>query len=216
MDQPQASRTHPGVRLSLAVGAAAIWMAWWLMPDAAIADAGHILESVARLRASVRLSAVLQLAGSALLVVGLTDETARRPRGWRVGAWLLSMGAVGMGADAVYHQVAYEMTAEGVDRLAVTPVMIGMQTRELHTLAPLLLAFLLGAPVLGFGWIADGRSRTAGWLLASPLFTIPAGIVASRATGLPRRFVALVVLGEICAGLATAAVWREGSGRAAT
>ena len=50
-------------------------------------------------------------------MVWLTDQTARRTRPWQLGAGLMSIGAVGMGADAVYHQLAYEMTAGGIDRL---------------------------------------------------------------------------------------------------
>jgi hypothetical protein len=197
-------------RAALAVGAGCLWLGWWLMPDAATNDAIHILDAVGGARDAVHLSAAVHLLGSALAAIGLADEAARRTRTWHAGALLLLAGLVGMGADAVYHQLAYEMTAPGIDRAAVTPVMTGMQTRELRTLAPLLLAFVAGAPLFGAELRATRRRPgPAAWLLLSPLPTLPLAIVAVRAAGLPRRFVALAVLGEICGGLIACALARR-------
>ena len=107
-----------------------------------------------------------------------------------------------MAADAVYHQLAYEMTGPGVAREAVLPVMTRMQTVQLRPLMPLLLLFLVGAVVLG-----AQRARGlvgAAWiarLLMAPALTIPLGVLGVRALGIPRRLVALVNLGIICGGL---------------
>src|SRR4029077_14075764 len=111
--------------LALALGAALLWTAWALMPDAATNDAAHILTAVAGARPAVHLSALLQLAGAALVVPGLAAETAPDRR-TRAGATLTLLGAVGMAADAVYHQLAYAMTAPGIAQDAILPVMTQM------------------------------------------------------------------------------------------
>ena len=59
------------------------------------------------------------------------------------------LGAVGMAADAVYHQLGYAMTAPGSARDAALLVMTKMQSEELRPLVPLLLTFVVGAVVLG-------------------------------------------------------------------
>ena len=56
------------------------------------------------------------------------------------------------------------------------------------------------------------RPGPAAWLLLGPLPTIPLGVAAVRAAGLPRRLVALAVLGEICAGLIACALARRDRG----
>jgi hypothetical protein len=193
---------------TLALGAILLWTAWALMPDAATNDAAHILTAVAAARDAVHASAILQLAGAALLAAGLAAETARE-RGTRAGATLVLLGAVGMAADAVYHQLAYAMTAPAIARDAVLPVMIQMQTEELRPLVPLLLMFVVGAVVLG----AQRRRRAIGspWTaraLMAPALLVPLGILAVRALGAPRRLVALTTLGSICGGLVGVAVDR--------
>jgi hypothetical protein len=183
--------------ISLALGAVLSWCAWALMPDAATNDAAHILTAVAGARDAVRASAIMQLAGSALLVAGLVAE-AREGR--RAGAIATLLGGVGMAADAVYHQLAFEMTAPGVAREAVLPVMTKMQTEDLRPLVPLLLLFPVGAVVLGL----QRRGAGAPWssrALMAPLLTVPLGVVGHLALGLPIRVVALATLGAVCAGL---------------
>jgi hypothetical protein len=194
--------------LALAVGAILLWIAWALMPDAATNDAAHILKAVAAARANVRASAILQLVGAALLAVGLAAE-ATPERRTRAGAVALLLGAVGMAADAVYHQLAFEMTAPDVVSSAVLPVMTRMQTVELRPLMPLLVLFLVGAVVLG----AQRARRRIGppWvagLLVVPALTIPLGVASVRVLGAPRRIVTLVNLALICAGLVGVAVDR--------
>jgi hypothetical protein len=194
--------------VTLAIGAAFLWVAWALMPDAGTNDADHILTAVAAERETVRASALLQLLGAALLVPGLVAEGAAERR-TRAGAVALLLGAVGMGADAVYHQLAYEMTAPGVAREAVLPVMTKMQTEDLRPLLPLLLSFLAGAVALG--WQRARRGLGSAWtarLLVAPALTLPLGVVGVLALALPRRLVALGTLGAICAGLIGVAIDR--------
>jgi hypothetical protein len=194
----------PSMKLTgcaLTAGAICLWISWALMPDAATNNADHILTAVASSRGNVRASALLQLLGAALVVPGLVAEGAPE-RGTRAGAVVLLWGAMGMAADAVYHQLAFEMTARGVARDAVLPVMANMQLVDLRSLVPLLLAFLVGAIVLG--WQRVRRRLGARWaarMLMAPALIIPIGIVAVAALGLPRRIVVLVTLGAICGGL---------------
>jgi hypothetical protein len=194
--------------IALGLGAVLLWAAWALMPDAATNDAAHILTAVTSARGSVHASATLQLAGAALIVAGLAAEAGEGRRA-RAGAVAMLVGCAGMAADAVYHQLAYEMTAPGVARDAVLPVMERMQTEALRPLIPLLLLFPLGAVVLG----AQRRRRGVGspWtarLLIAPALIVPFGVAGRAALGLPKRFVALTVLGAICAGLLGVAVDR--------
>jgi hypothetical protein len=184
----------------LGAGAGCIFVAWCLMPDAATNDAAHILSAVGGARARVHASALLQLLGSALLVPGLLAE-ARGRRGAMAGTLVMLWGALGMAADAVFHQLAFQMTAVGVERTAVLPVMQKMQTVELAPHLPLLLAFLFGAPLLGWQVRSDARRVWPARFLFAPVVTIPVGILAVRLCGLPRRAVALLALAEICAGL---------------
>ncbi len=202
---------------ALAAAAVLIWIAWWLMPDAATNDATAILDAVARHRAAVHASALVQLAGAALLVPGLLGEVLARPGARRAGTTLMLLGAVGMAADAVYHQLAYEMTAPGLARAALLPVMVKMQTEELRPLTPLLLGFVVGAIVLGWQRRRDdGAWRWSTLALVAPLATSPLGLALVRAASLPRRVVVLAILAEICVGLAGLAVKTAGDAVAPT
>jgi hypothetical protein len=199
---------------ALVAGAICIWIAWALMPDAATTDAGHILAAVATSRGKVRASALVQLLGAALMVPGLVAEGAPE-RGTRAGVVLLLWGAMGMAADAVYHQLAVEMTAPGTARDAVLPVMAKMQLVDLRPLVPLILSFIVGAIVLGAqrAW-RRGGSPWAARLLMAPVVTVPLGILAVSALGAPRRAVVLVTLGVVCAGLAAVGLGRPRAGGA--
>jgi hypothetical protein len=194
--------------VALASGAVLLWIAWALMPDAATNDAAHILSAVAAARPPVRASAILQLGGAALLVVGLSVEAGERPR-TRAGALATILGGVGMAADAVFHQLAYEMTAPGVARAAVLPVMAKMQTDQLRPHVPLLLAFLVGPVILGAQRRRAGvGSPWAARLLMAPALVIPLGVADVLAFDASRRIVALATLGAICAGLVAVAADR--------
>lgn len=181
-----------------------LWLAWALMPDAATADASHILDAVGAMRERVAWSARVQLLASALFAPGLLFVARRGGRATFWGAALLSVGAMGMAADAVYHQLAVEMTAPGIDRAMVLPAMVAMQTRDIRTLVPLMLAFLVGVPVLVVGLRRDRRiDALAAWLVAAAPVLVVAGALAAVAFGFPRRFVALGMLGVLCASLAS-------------
>jgi hypothetical protein len=98
-------------------------------------------------------SSVLQLISAALFALsipGLSLRFALVARGWgRLGVILLAVGACGDAADAIYHQLAYEMVRPGVNQAAMLPVMQRMQTADLMMyLLPLIAAFLVGCVVL--------------------------------------------------------------------
>jgi hypothetical protein len=80
---------------------------------------------------------------------------------------LLLVGVAGSAADAVLHLLAVEMTAPGVDRGAMIPVMERMQGPNLALLGPLIAPFFLGSLALALG---GGRaslvSRRNPWLFA--------------------------------------------------
>ncbi|HVT07340.1 MAG TPA: hypothetical protein VHO67_07770 [Polyangia bacterium] len=191
-------RSDDGVWLVL--GAAGIFLAWLLMPDAATNDAAHILAAVGAGPARVRASALIQLAASALLVPGVLG-LARDGESSRLGVAMLMWGVLGMAADAVFHQLAGQLTAPGVDAATALAVMRKMQTVELVPHVPLLLAFVVAGPVLGWTPL---RRTTATWgprLLVAPVPTVPLAVLSVRLLGLPRRIAALTVLGEVCGGL---------------
>jgi hypothetical protein len=79
--------------------------------------------------------------------------------------------------------------------------MQGMQTTELTPHLPLLLAFVLGGPWLGWQLRRAGRRGWVVRLLIAPLPTIPMAMVLVPGAGVPKRVAALLILGEICAGL---------------
>lgn len=183
-------------------GALLFWLSWYLMPQPGTTEAAYILAAVARQRGSVLASAILQtllavaLVPAALLAVRL--KPARGARLLYIGAALLLVGAVGHGADAVYHQIAYEMTAPGSQRSAMLPVMTRMQTEDVRLLIPLMLAFFAGAVCLAVGLV---RARwAASWLWQ--LYVL-AGLVAGggrlavAAGTLDARPVSLAVLGIV-------------------
>ncbi|HVY41016.1 MAG TPA: hypothetical protein VHM31_23915 [Polyangia bacterium] len=184
----------------LALGAAGVFLAWLLMPDAATNDAAHILAAVGASPARVHASAWIQLAASALLVPGVLGLGRGGPTG-RLGVTMLMWGVLGMAADAVFHQLAVQLSAPGVDAPTALAVMRKMQTVELVPHVPLLLSFLLAGPVLGWTLLRRAPGTWAPRLLLAPVATVPLAVLGVRLLGLPRRAAALTVLGEVCAGL---------------
>ena len=96
------------------------WISWSLMPGVGVTDTRQILERVSLQRDAVWLSVVLQLISAAcfappLLALARVGH-ARGSRAIRVGAVLLTIGAMGSAADAIYHLLAYYMTALGMDQ----------------------------------------------------------------------------------------------------
>jgi hypothetical protein len=192
------------------IGAALLfWLSWYLMPLPGTTDAAFILEQVRQQRGSVIASAILQTLSAvmtvpaALLAVRLPTPERRGSTLLHVGAALFLVGAIGNGADAVYHQMAFEMTAPGVDVAAVAPVMTRMQTQDIRLLAPMMLAFFAGAVCLAVGLARASLASARLWQLYA--ITPLVGILARAATvaaGTGPRPVSLVVLGFFSVALA--------------
>jgi hypothetical protein len=167
--------------LWLVVAAVLFWIAWLLMPGVGITDAQRIFELVGTHRAQVLASSVVQL----------TSAHAA----FRTGAVLLLIGAMGSAADAIFHQVAYQMTAPGVPAEPMLPVMARMQGPGLVWILPLIACFFAGSVVLFLGARRAGRVPGVGALWAA-LAVVVALLFASAAVGalLPGRAVGLSVL----------------------
>ncbi len=177
---------------SLIVAAILFWLSWFLMPEPGTVDASFILSAIAAQRGQVLLSAILQtICAIAVVPVVLSVATARSGL-VRLGALLTLVGALGNAADAVYHQMAYEMTAPDVDRTAMLPVMTRMQTEQIWLLAPLLVSFFPGAACLCIGLAREGRGpRHVGRLFAFALGLGLAGLVAALTLGISARPITL-------------------------
>ena len=190
------------------VGAAiTFWLAWFLMPLPGTTDTAFILEQVGATRERVFWSVALQLLSSALFVPGLLGLLAATPLresvGGFVAASLVGIGATGLAADAIYHLLAFEMTAPGVTREAMVPVMDRFQSADLAFVAPQLLALLAGVGALvRVSSRAGVAPRRAPRWLGLALVAAVAGAAAVRAAGLPRRVVAMAVLGAFSLALA--------------
>ena len=192
---------------SLVMAAALFWLAWLLMPGVGITDAARILELVGQHASRVRTSVAAQLLSAALYAPALVGIVAtrrlRRVRMVRVGAILLAIGAMGSAADAVFHLLAAEMVAPGVDRAAMLPVMARMQGAGLLYIAPLILCFFAGSAVLALGFARAGAApRACAWMLAAALgLALIGGPLASGNPGAARA-VGLAVLGLVSASQA--------------
>ena len=141
----------------LIAAAIAFWIGWLLMPGVGITDAAVILDAVGAHRDAVLASSILHLICAALFALaipGLGRWAEGRGRVLAAAASLLAIGACAIAADAIFHLAAYEMTAPGVDRAAMLPVMVQLQTTDLRYLMPFVVALFLGA-----GALAGGASR---------------------------------------------------------
>src|SRR5262245_49140130 len=103
----------------LIAAAALFWPAWYLMPEPGTVDAAYILRAIGDQRGSVMLSAILQTLCAVAIVPAVLSVAPTRSTLVVAGAVLTLVGAIGNAADAVYHQMAYEMTAASVDRTAM-------------------------------------------------------------------------------------------------
>ena len=191
--------------------AASFWLSWLLMPGVGITDAGRILDLVGQHPVRVRASVALQLLSAACYAPALVGIVAtrrlRRQRAIRAGAILLSIGAMGSAADAVFHLLAVEMAAHGIDRAAVVPVMARMQGGGLLFIAPMILAFFVGSGVLALGFTRAGvvpRANPLLVLLAVALAAVGGSLAAGNAGA--ARAVGLAVLGLVSASQAWLAV----------
>jgi hypothetical protein len=201
---------------SLVLAAALFWLAWALMPGVGITDAGRILELVGQHAGRVRVSVGVQLLSAACYAPALVGIVAtrrlRRQRLVRAGAILLAIGAMGSAADAVFHLLAAEMTAPGVDRAAMLPVMARMQGAGLIYIGPLILGFFAGSAALAVGFARAGAAPRASALLLVAAVALAAvgGPLASGNDGAARA-VGLAVLGLVSASQAWLglSLWRS-------
>lgn len=194
------------------------WLAWLLMPLPGTTDTAFILEQVGATRERVFASVAVQILSSALFVPGVLGLVATSPLRGSSGAFvwasLVGIGATGLAADAVYHLLAFEMTAPGVTREAMLPVMDRFQSGDLVFVAPQLLALLAG--VGGLAWVsarAGLAPRRAPLWVGLALAAAVVGGAAVRAAGLPRRAVAMTVLGAFSLAIVElgASLWRARS-----
>ena len=201
----------------LMTAAAAFWLGWLLMPAVGITDAIRILEGVGAHRSEVAVSSVLHLVAAAALGLAVPGLARWRPaQGTRfvsLAASLLAIGACALAADAIFHLVAYEMTATGADPAQMAPVMQRLQSRDLPFVLPGVLSFFLGAGALAGGASQAGLvSRWNPRLHGIALATALAGILlAPPGSG---RAIGLVVLGLVSASLAWVGLALERAGDA--
>jgi hypothetical protein len=145
----------------LILASVGFWLSWWLMPGVGVTDTATIFALVSQQRAGVYASVVVQLIYAAACVVAAAQlrasDRARASRTMRVGCSLLAVGAVGSAADAMFHLVAFEMTARGMDLPAMVPVMQRLQGPDLGLLAPFIAAFLAGHVLLALAWRNQDR-----------------------------------------------------------
>jgi hypothetical protein len=181
---------------SLILAAALFWPSWYLMPQPGTVDAAFILDAIAAQRTEVLVSAILQTICAIAIVPAVLSIAPSTSMLVRVGAVLTLVGALGNAADAVYHQIAFEMTAADVNRAAMLPVMTRMQTHQIWLLAPLLLAFFAGAACLCIGLAREGRGpRRVGRLFAIALALGLLAGAAARVFGISPRPITLTALG---------------------
>lgn len=188
---------------SLIAAAPLFWLTWYLMPEPGTTDAAFILRAIAAQRPEVLWSAILQTLCAVAVVPAVLSVGASRSTLVRIGAVLTLIGALGNAADAVYHQMAFEMTAADVDRQAMLPVMTRMQTEQIALLVPLLLAFFPGVACLCVGLARENRAPArVGWLFAAMLAVGLAGVAATSGFGLRPRPFSLAALGLFSVAMA--------------
>jgi len=179
------------------IGAAVLfWLAWMLMPGVGVTDTRQIFALVGPQRGWVALSTVVQLVSAVLYVPALLGIVAHASlgahSGVRRGAGVLLVGAMGSAADAIFHLLAFAMTAPGLDPEPLVPVMQFMQGPALLMIAPLILAFFVGSI-----WLSVALARAAvvprwhPWIyVAAPIVVavgmglVSAGAIAPRIVGL--------------------------------
>lgn len=168
-----------GGAISLGLAAIGFFTAWLLMPGVGITDAGDILSLVGANRGQVMLSVAIQLLSAALYAPALVALAicahVEAKRALVIGAVILLAGAMGSAADAVFHWLAVEMTAPGVDRATMLPVMARMQGPGLVAIAPLIAAFFGGT------WLLVWSAARAVWIRRTALVVMIAGPIYAAA-----------------------------------
>ncbi len=196
----------------LVAAASLLWFSWWLMPGVGITDAQKILDGVAQQRALVSASVILQLLSAACYAPALIGLVARPSAGsdrqMCMAAIFLLIGAMGSAADAIFHLLAYAMTAPGLDPSSFVGLMQIMQGQGLRFILPLSAAFLVGSVWLSVVlarrhlvslWNPALHGLALGVAIAGGLLSSDVG-VADRTVGL--AVVALVVGSQVWAGAA--------------
>jgi len=189
-------------RAWLIAAALLFWTAWALMPGVGVTDAALILDTVGQRREMVKLSVALQLLSAAFYAPGLVSVVLRAraegARGVALAATLLLVGAMGSAADSVFHWLAVEMTAPGVSREAMLPVMARMQGPALVVVAPLIAAYFVGT------WSLSIAAVRAGWVprACAALAFLSLLMVAIAAVPGGARLAGLLFLACICASQA--------------
>src|SRR5579859_6622492 len=184
----------------LVVASALFWIAWVLMPGVGVTDAQEFLNLVAQQRPQVRLSAIVQLASAAAYAPALVGVAGwgqyRKSITIEVGAILLLIGAMGSAADAIFHLVAYEMTAPDAAREALIPVLARLQGPDLVLIAPMLVAFVVGSVILAIGFVRVGVVTTGSLIVIIAFVAVV--VIVGRVFGLDpseQRIVGLGILG---------------------
>jgi hypothetical protein len=202
--------------LSLVTAAALFWLSWLLMPGVGVTDAAEIFALVSSRRPLVLASVITQLVSAVLYVPALMgvmrDPEVGRDRWARYGAALLLVGAMGSAADAVLHLLAYAMTAPGLDRSALIPVMAFMQGPGLVLLMPLVLSFFIGGALLSVALARHGIvPRANARLHAVAVLIALAGWAWASSGSISPRFVGLAVLAAVSAAQAGVGikVWKR-------
>ena len=191
----------------LCLASALFWLSWLLMPGVGVTDTAIIFELVSQRRSEVFASVALQLVSAAAYAPGtaglLLAEHAHTSRTLRLGCVLLLIGAMGSAADAIFHLVAFEMTAPNVLTPAMIPVMQRLQGPDLGLLLPMVFAFFAGHGLVAWAWRQKSPLARRGLQLQAciPLIIV-AGAVARKADLVSGRVVGLAVLAALSASLA--------------
>lgn len=163
-------------------------------------DAERILILVSGQPKSVLLSSALQLLSAALFALtipGLARLFPSTRNAWAsIGAALLSVGACGDAADAIFHMIAYEMVDPGAERAQMVAVFQRMQSFDLLFLLPLIAAFFFGCISLAVGMAREriiSRWNPRLYIIAFGVAVV-GGPLAST-VGLTGRTIGLTVLG---------------------
>lgn len=194
----------------LVVAEALFWISWVLMPGVGVTDTMVIFALAGQSRANVFASVVLQLVSAAAFAPALVGiEAASTSRLSRAGTVLLLVGAMGSAAGAIFHLVAYEMTAPGIDLASVAPIMRRLQGPGLGLLLPFVLAFFTGHAFLASALRKRGPSaRVGAWTLALSPLVIVVGAPSVHAGLIAGRIVGLAFLAAVSSSLAlTGAGW---------
>jgi hypothetical protein len=186
-------------------GAVCFWTSWFLMPGVGVTDATKILKLVSAQPQSVLVSSVLQLLSAALFalgVCGLSRLFKAEGNFWMSAAtFLLAVGACGDAADAIYHQLAYEMVRPGIDQAAMLPVMERMQSVDLLFLLPMIQAFLAGCITLAIGSAKEEIVPQANPLLYALAIGIALAGILGKPMGLSARTIGLTCLALLSASV---------------